>query len=63
MNERIVVAQTAGLRLANLAQPRIVKVTKPHDDQSISLDLSHDHSAAPPNGGYYVFVKTSENVF
>ena len=45
MNERIVVAQAASLQLVNLAQPRIVKVTKPQSDQSISLDLSHDHSA------------------
>jgi hypothetical protein len=45
MNERIVVAQAVSLQLANLAQPRIVKVTKPNVDQSISLDLSHEYSA------------------
>jgi hypothetical protein len=45
MNERIVVAQATSLQVASLAQPRIVKVTKPQGDQSIVLDLGDDHGA------------------
>ena len=45
MNERIVIAQASNLQVANLAQPRIVKVTKPQGDRSIIFDLNHDHSA------------------
>lgn len=45
MNERIVVAQATSLQVATLAQPRIVKVTKPQGDQSVVLDLSYDRGA------------------
>ena len=40
MNERIVVDQATRVQVANLAQSRTLKVTKPQDDQSIVLDLS-----------------------
>src|SRR5437016_3423317 len=39
MNERVVVAQATSLQVANLVQPRVLKVTKPQSDQSITLDL------------------------
>ena len=38
MNERVVVAQANNLQVASLAQPRIVKITKPQGDQSIVAD-------------------------
>ena len=45
MNERVVVAQANNLQVASLAQPRIVKITKPQGDQSIVADLNHDYGA------------------
>ena len=40
MNERIVVEHATKVQVANLAQSRTLKVTKPQGDQSIVLDLS-----------------------
>jgi hypothetical protein len=40
MNKRIVIEEAAALQVASLAQPRVLKITKPHGDQSIVLDLS-----------------------
>jgi hypothetical protein len=40
MNERIVVEHATEVQVANLAQSRTLKVTKPQGDQSIVLDLS-----------------------
>src|SRR6185312_16355916 len=40
MNERIVVEHATKVKVANLAQSRTLKVTKPQGDQSIVLDLS-----------------------
>jgi hypothetical protein len=40
MNERIVVDHATKVQVANLAQSRTLKVTKPQGDQSIVLDLS-----------------------
>src|SRR5437762_6682690 len=39
MSDRIIVAQATSLQVADLVQPRILKVTKPQGDQSITLDL------------------------
>jgi len=40
MNERIIVEHATKVQIANLAQSRTLKVTKPQGDQSIVLDLS-----------------------
>ena len=40
MNERIVVEHATEVQVANLAQSRTLRVTKPQGDQSIVLDLS-----------------------
>ena len=40
MNERIVVEHATKVQVANLAQSRTLKVTKPQGDQSIVLDFS-----------------------
>jgi hypothetical protein len=40
MNERIVVEHATEVQVANLAQSRTLKVTKPQEHQSIVLDLS-----------------------
>ena len=40
MNERIIVEHATKVQVANLAQSRTLKVTKPQGDQSIVLDLS-----------------------
>ncbi len=45
MNERVIVAQANSLQVASLAQPRTIKITKPLGDQSVVVDLNHDHSA------------------
>jgi hypothetical protein len=45
MNERVVVTQAASLQIADLAQPRVMKVTKPQADQSLTLDLGQDRGA------------------
>jgi hypothetical protein len=40
MNKRIVIDEAAALQVASLAEPRVLKVTKPQGDQSVVLDLN-----------------------